>query len=335
MHPRPHSLHSPRRVRGRAVTYVETRMNVWEALAGRAPGEPAGPADPGVWTAVAERLNPARARPVLRAGIEAVQLTSVRGAEYVMLRSPDDGGRACYLRLTPEEWQLAATDGRHPHGGPAGRRVRPHRRPARAGPGAPGGRRPGRQPDARGAAGRRVPPAAAACTAGPWPVRLGRGLLAVRAGPADGARRHRPAHRLRCTGPAAGCSSPGPPRSLLRRRGARPGSVLFGCARGARGSQSVFLTGGSYAAGRGRAPARPQRAGAGLPRARPRAGHQARRPAGAGRRVPGLLRHPVGVRGHHRRVDGRPAGPACCTTAAGPATGLVLAGASRSWSGWR
>ena len=42
------------------------------------------------------------------------QLTSVRAAAYVMLRSPDDGGRACYLRLTPEEWQLALLmDGTH------------------------------------------------------------------------------------------------------------------------------------------------------------------------------------------------------------------------------
>ena len=89
------------------MTYVETRMNVWEALAGRAPGQPAGPADPDLWGAVVDRLNPARARPVLRAGIEAVQLPSVRGSVYVMLRSPDDGSRACYLRLTPEEWQLA------------------------------------------------------------------------------------------------------------------------------------------------------------------------------------------------------------------------------------
>ena len=89
------------------MTYVETRISVWEALAGRAPGEPLGPADPGLWGAVVERLNPARARPELRAGIETVELESVRGSAYVMLRSPDDGGRACYLRLTPQEWQLA------------------------------------------------------------------------------------------------------------------------------------------------------------------------------------------------------------------------------------
>ncbi|GAB1642863.1 cyclic nucleotide-binding protein [Krasilnikovia sp. MM14-A1259] len=96
------------------MTYVETRMNVWEALAGRAPGEPVGPADPGLWGAVVDRLNPARAVPVLRAGIEAVELTSARGSAYVMLRSPDDGGRACYLRLTPQEYQLALImDGTH------------------------------------------------------------------------------------------------------------------------------------------------------------------------------------------------------------------------------
>ncbi|MDT4990708.1 MAG: putative peptide zinc metalloprotease protein, partial [Actinoplanes sp.] len=96
------------------MTYVETRMSVWQALAGRPPGEPLGPADPGLWGAVVDRLNPARARPVLRAGIEAVQLTSVRGSAYVMLRSPDDGSRACYLRLTSQEWQLALMmDGTH------------------------------------------------------------------------------------------------------------------------------------------------------------------------------------------------------------------------------
>ena len=96
------------------MTYVETRISVREALAGRAPGEPLGPADPGLWGAVVDRLNPARARPVLRAGIEAVELISVRGSTYVMLRSPDDGSRACYLRLTPEEWQLALMmDGSH------------------------------------------------------------------------------------------------------------------------------------------------------------------------------------------------------------------------------
>ncbi|HEY0532752.1 MAG TPA: cyclic nucleotide-binding protein [Actinoplanes sp.] len=89
------------------MTYVDTRTNVWEALAGRAPGEPTGPTDPGLWGAVVDRLNPARARPVLRPGIEAMQMTAVRGGDYIMLRSPDDGSRAGYLRLTPEQWQLA------------------------------------------------------------------------------------------------------------------------------------------------------------------------------------------------------------------------------------
>ncbi|MBM2621173.1 cyclic nucleotide-binding protein [Actinoplanes sp. LDG1-06] len=96
------------------MTYVETRMNVWEALAGRAPGEPSGPADPGLWGAVVDRLNPTSARPVLRAGVEYVQLTGARGGDYIMLRSPDDGERASYLRLTPEEWELALLmDGEH------------------------------------------------------------------------------------------------------------------------------------------------------------------------------------------------------------------------------
>ncbi|WP_250027516.1 cyclic nucleotide-binding protein [Paractinoplanes maris] len=96
------------------MTYVETRMNVWEALAGRAPGEPSGPADPGLWGAVVDRLNPTSARPVLRAGVEYVQLTDARGGDYIMLRSPDDGERASYLRLTGEEWELALLmDGEH------------------------------------------------------------------------------------------------------------------------------------------------------------------------------------------------------------------------------
>jgi putative peptide zinc metalloprotease protein len=89
------------------LTYVETRTSVWEALAGRAPGAPGDPAGAGLWHAVADRLNPASARPELRGGIEVRHRNTVRGGRYVMLRSPDDGGRGCYLRLTPEEYQLA------------------------------------------------------------------------------------------------------------------------------------------------------------------------------------------------------------------------------------
>ncbi|HEX9999200.1 MAG TPA: cyclic nucleotide-binding protein, partial [Actinoplanes sp.] len=96
------------------MTYVDSQMNVWEALAGRAPGEPAGPTDPGLWGAVVDRLNPTSARPVLRAGIEAVQLTGVRGSDYFMLRAPAGGPRSGFLRLTPEEWELALLmDGEH------------------------------------------------------------------------------------------------------------------------------------------------------------------------------------------------------------------------------
>jgi putative peptide zinc metalloprotease protein len=93
-------------VRESGVAIVETRISVWEALAGRAPGQPLGPADPGLWTAVAERVNPAKARPILRAEIEESHLVSARGVAYTMLRSPD-GTRACYLRLAPDEVELA------------------------------------------------------------------------------------------------------------------------------------------------------------------------------------------------------------------------------------
>ncbi len=88
------------------MTIVDSRLSVWEALAGRAPGRPTGPADLDLWRAVTDRLNPAKARPVLRAGIEDVELVSVRGLRYVMLRSPDPAAPS-YLRLAPEEWRLA------------------------------------------------------------------------------------------------------------------------------------------------------------------------------------------------------------------------------------
>src|SRR5688572_16020679 len=92
------------------MTVVETRMSVWEALGGRAPGQPLGPPDPGLWAAVVERLNPAKASPRLRPGIERAELISARGVPYVMLRSPDGAGRRSgshYLRLTQEESRLA------------------------------------------------------------------------------------------------------------------------------------------------------------------------------------------------------------------------------------
>ncbi|MGI5247462.1 cyclic nucleotide-binding protein [Dactylosporangium sp. CA-139066] len=88
------------------MAVIETRISVWEALAGRAPGVPSGPSDVGLWHAVSDRLNPARARPLLRDGVEAVTLTSARGVEYVMLRSPDSG-ESSYLRLAPDEFKLA------------------------------------------------------------------------------------------------------------------------------------------------------------------------------------------------------------------------------------
>ena len=41
-----------------------------------------------------------------RAGVEEANLVSVRGVAYTMLRSPDPRN-ACYLRLAPEEVELA------------------------------------------------------------------------------------------------------------------------------------------------------------------------------------------------------------------------------------
>lgn len=89
-----------------------TGTSIWEAVAGRAPGRPVGPADRDLYEAVVERLNPAKARPLFRDGVEEAHLTSLRGQPYVMLRSP--GPKAAYVRLHPEEVALAhLMDGRH------------------------------------------------------------------------------------------------------------------------------------------------------------------------------------------------------------------------------
>ncbi len=85
---------------------VDSRTSLWEVLAGRDPGKPVGPADPDLWRSVTDRLNPAKAKPLLRGGVEEVAFTSVRGQDYVMVRSPDDDAPG-YLRLAPEEVELA------------------------------------------------------------------------------------------------------------------------------------------------------------------------------------------------------------------------------------
>ncbi|MDQ7907188.1 cyclic nucleotide-binding protein [Phytohabitans sp. ZYX-F-186] len=227
------------------MTVVETRVSVWEALAGRAPGRPVGPADPGLWAAVVERLNPARARPVLRLGIEAVELVNVRDVPYVMLRSPDDRGGACYLRLSPEEWQLAQLmDGTRT----VARLVADFARIS--------GRLAPEQVTRVVAdlAGNRMLaelPVDAfrpldAVARRPWPLRVGRGLLAV------------------ARGRRMVLADVDPLVTFLYRAGGRAlftravgfvlaavaalGLVLFGWTWW-RGEQAVFLTGGSYAAG--------------------------------------------------------------------------------------
>lgn len=226
------------------MTTVGSRLSVWEALAGRAPGRPLGPADVDVWSAVVERLNPARARPVLRSGVEHAELVSVRGVPYVMLKSPDDRG-ACYLRLSPAEWQLAQLmDGTRT----VARLVAEFARIA------------GRlAPDqvtrvVADLAGNRMLaelPVDAfrpldAAQRRPWPVRFGRGVLAA----ARGRRMvladidplvdllYRAGGRLLFTRAAA----------ILLGLLATAGLALFSWTWW-RGDQSVFLTNGSYAAG--------------------------------------------------------------------------------------
>ena len=86
------------------MTVIDARTDLWRSLVGRGPDQPT-PAEPGLWQAVVDRLNPAKARPKLRAGVEEVAHTSDRGGTYVMLASPER--LAAYVRLAPEEVELA------------------------------------------------------------------------------------------------------------------------------------------------------------------------------------------------------------------------------------
>ena len=178
----------PPSVRSGSMAVVETRTNLWSVLAGRPPAPPVQPTDADVWQLVVQRLNPAKARPVLRDGVEEAHLTSLRGQPYVMLRSPDREG--CYLRLTPDEVELAhRMDGTRTVAALVGELARISGRLApeqvtRT------RRRPGGQPDARRAAARRVPPARAAPAASARGPRRSRNARRG-AWPADGARRRR------------------------------------------------------------------------------------------------------------------------------------------------
>ncbi|MDT7539353.1 MAG: putative peptide zinc metalloprotease protein [Actinomycetota bacterium] len=87
------------------VDTAPVRTDLWQVLTGRAVGTPLAPDDPDLWQDVATRLNVAKARPHLRTGVEAAAHVTVRGQPYVMLRSPDREGS--YVRLAPEEWALA------------------------------------------------------------------------------------------------------------------------------------------------------------------------------------------------------------------------------------
>ena len=211
------------------MTFVETRMSVWEALAGRAPGEPLGPADPGLWGAVVERLNPARARPVLRAGIEAVELTSVRG--FRVRDAPLARRRRPRLLPAADPGGVAArpADGRHaarwPGWSPSSPASPAGSRPTRSAGSSPTWPATGCSTSCRSTRSARcsevAPPAAGRSGSAA-------ALLAFARGRRMRARRHRPAGRACSTAPAAGCCSPGPSRSLLGAGRAWPGSALFG-----------------------------------------------------------------------------------------------------------
>jgi putative peptide zinc metalloprotease protein len=307
---------------GVRVTVVERGFSVWEALAGRAPGRTVTPSDPGLWAAVTERINPARAKPRLRADVETAQLVSVRDVPYVMLRSPDPQG-SCYLRLTPQERQLAQLmDGTRTVARLVAEFARISGRLA---------------PDqvtrvvADLAANRMLEelPVDAFHSLDrvkrrPWPVRLGRGLLAVAKGQRLVVARvdpligflYRAGGRLLFTRVAA----------VLLGLVAVAGLGAFAWT-WATGSQSAFLTGGSYAVG-----AVVLLGLNVLALASHELGH-ALATKHAGRRVPaaGFLVYfgipSVFVDTTDAWMAGRRA--RLVTTAAGPATGLVLAGTAQ------
>ncbi|WP_189112773.1 cyclic nucleotide-binding protein [Pilimelia terevasa] len=83
---------------------MESRTDVWQVLAGHAPDPSDGPG----MSFPFDDPQRDRARPVLRAGVEQASLVSVRGEPYVLLRSPEPGGRAHLVRLSADEAALTA-----------------------------------------------------------------------------------------------------------------------------------------------------------------------------------------------------------------------------------
>jgi CRP-like cAMP-binding protein len=76
---------------------------VAEDTSQRAQTPPADPVETSVWEVLAQRLNPAFGRPVLRERIEVRKLMSSRGVPYYMLKNVDESR---YVRLAADEYFL-------------------------------------------------------------------------------------------------------------------------------------------------------------------------------------------------------------------------------------
>ena len=164
------------------MTIVETRISVWEALAGRAPGEPVGPADPGLWQAVAERRQPGPGAARAARRHRGVRIWSAPAASRYV----------CSARRTTVPGTPATCGWRRRSGSSRSSWTAPGRWPGWS-PSSPAS--PAASPRTRSPASSPTSPATgcsrscrstrtAGCTARrrPWPVRLGRGLLAAARG---------------------------------------------------------------------------------------------------------------------------------------------------------
>ena len=183
---------------------------------------------------------------MLRAGHRGVELVSARGVAVRDAPLARRQAGACYLRLTPDEVELAQLmDGSRTLARLVAEFARISGRLApdqvrRVVADLAGNRMLEELPVDAFAPLQRV-------RRRPWPIRLGRGLLAFVQGRRMVRGQRRPAGHASSTRPAGGCSSPAPSAALLGTV-AVVGLVAFGWQWWT-GEQSVFLTDDSYVAG--------------------------------------------------------------------------------------